>query len=185
MSCFRLKESLFLHAHAQLEGIPRRQLEHHLRRCPACRAQCSAWQQESRLWRTALAEEVQLNGSAARLQSAVAERIRSEPRRQGSEGASGGMREWVRSWITRSPAGSLSSAPTHPFPHSPTRPLARLLALTALLALALTALAAFGPPLGVRVSRLWQKITARGPNCDQPPPVNRTPPGGTEDPGGR
>jgi hypothetical protein len=168
MNCSRRKKSLLLHAHGQLEGIPRRRMEYHLRRCAACRAQCSAWQQESRLWRTALAGEVELNGSAARLQSAVAERIRSEPRPARSEWASGRVGEWVRSRIT----------------NSPTHQLARLLVLAALLALALNALAAFGPPLGARVSRLWQKITARSPNCDQPPPVNRTPPGGTEDPGG-
>jgi anti-sigma factor RsiW len=156
MNCTRLKESLFLHAHEELGGVPRLLVEHHLRRCPACRAKWSQWNQERSQWRRALAAEVELNGSAGRVRDAVASRIRAEPRERPQAAA----RRTGRQVAQRRAA---------------------LVLLALLLALMTSAFAAFGPSLGRSVHRLWIKV--HPPSCDQPLPVNQTPPGGTEDSG--
>jgi len=158
MNCTRLKESLFLHAHEELGGVPRFLVEHHLKHCPACRAKWSQWNQERSQWRRALAAEVELNGSAGRVRDAVASRIRAEPR--------------ARAQTRLRPAG---------------RPLAyrrtALVLLALLLALTTSTFAAFGPSLSRSAHRFWIRVIHPPSTCDQPPPVNQTPPGGTEDAG--
>src|ERR1051325_3232033 len=78
MICYRIKESVFLHAHGQLNGLPRVLVEYHLSRCPGCRAQSESWAAERTCWREALTSHPGLNGSADAARRTVAERIRSE-----------------------------------------------------------------------------------------------------------
>src|SRR5437773_8728698 len=133
MNCTRLKESLFLHAHEELVGVPRLLVEQHLKRCPACRAKWSQWNQERSQWRRALAAEVELNGSAGRVRDAVASRIRAEPRAR----VQAGMPPAGRQLAHRRAALAL---------------------LALLLALMTSAFAAFGPSIGRGARRLWMRV---------------------------
>jgi anti-sigma factor RsiW len=156
MTCFHLRKSLFLHAHQQLGGVPRLVVQHHLTRCAECRAEWQQWSEERCQWRRALVEEVYLNGSAGRLQAAVAQRIRLEPR------------------------GAVAAAPRA----LPRRRVSALAIVALVLALLATAVAAFGPAVRTDIHRAWLHFVSQGPSCEGIPPVNRTPPGGQEDPYG-
>jgi predicted anti-sigma-YlaC factor YlaD len=78
MICIQIKESVFLHAHGQLHGLPRVMVEYHLSRCPACRARAEGWATEEAQWRAVFQAEPGLNGSAASMRRAVSERIRAD-----------------------------------------------------------------------------------------------------------
>jgi anti-sigma factor RsiW len=80
MSCGRYEQSLFLHAHGQLEGPSRRQLERHLRDCEACRRQWREWAGEAGDWRQALAVSDGRDPGEAALRQAIASRVRALPR---------------------------------------------------------------------------------------------------------
>lgn len=161
MTCSRIRRSLFIHAHEPLRGPQRLLVEYHLSHCPACRAQWGNWSHEGKQWRRALEEEPEPNGSAARLRSAVAARIRSKPAVN------------PRARVSRTAPGAGSHR----------RPRLALLLIAALLTIAINVLAAFGPSLAGGARRLWLHVTRRILFCDQVPKVNRTPPGGTESPG--
>jgi anti-sigma factor RsiW len=150
MICFRIKESVFMHAHGELRGLPRVMVEYHLSRCPACRAQHHHWAAEGAQWRAALVAQPGLNGSAASVRQAISQRIRSDNSR---------------------------SAPTPRALSAPSRKLT-LIVIGALLALAISAFAAFGPSIVHRIERMWSKTTSTPVDCNSINAPLRTPPGG-------
>jgi anti-sigma factor RsiW len=120
MTCRAHEKTLLLGAHGQLDGVRRLWLEAHLRGCPDCRELWARWVMERDAMRHALAPP-DLDPNAERLMTAVAVRIRTEPRE-----------------------GAFAPAPAHAGPRS----LVRLLALAALvvvLATAAAAMAVLGP----------------------------------------
>jgi len=80
MTCSQLDLSLLLHAHEQPGGAPKLFLEAHLKRCPHCRERWARWTLERNAMRHALAPLGEDAGAAERLRTAVAIRIRTEPR---------------------------------------------------------------------------------------------------------
>lgn len=78
MSCPRLEQSVFLHAHGQLNGVQSWLVEAHLQQCPVCRARWAQWTVERDRLRRAFsplpADPVGLTG----LSAAVGARIRTE-----------------------------------------------------------------------------------------------------------
>ena len=152
MICFRIKESVFMHAHGELHGLPRVMVEYHLSRCPACRAQHDNWAAEGTQWRSALAMQPGLNGSAASVRQAIAQRIRS---------------------------GGSGSAPAPRSVSVPSRKLTLIL-IGAALALAISAFAASGPTLIRSIQRLWKKTMSAPVDCNTINAPLRTPPGGNE-----
>lgn len=122
MSCPRLEQSVFLHAHGQLQGIQSWLVESHLQRCSVCRAQWAQWTVERDQLRRAFspmpADPVGLTG----LSAAVGARIRTERAMPGEE-----------------------PARVHPRRSSPS--LVAVALAVALLAVAISALAAFWQPV--------------------------------------
>lgn len=156
MICFRIRRSLFIHAHEPLRGLPRLLVDYHLNRCPACRAQWECWSREGNDLRRALQAEPELNGSAGKLRGAVAAQISAIPA-----------------------AGHRVAGRTRQV-GSRRRPRLAVLLAAALLALVVNAVAAFGPSLAAGARRLWRHVARHVVIfCDQVPKVNRTPPGGT------
>ena len=121
MSCRALEQVLLLRAHGQLGGVRRVWLDSHLRHCPACRELWARYVLEKDAMRRALTPPAEVDASAERLMTAVAVRIRTEPRE-----------------TLPSTAASFS------FPRKPSRLLA-LGVLVLLLACGAAALAALGP----------------------------------------
>lgn len=78
MSCPRLEQRVFLHAHGQLGGVQGWLVEAHLQHCTVCRAQWAQWTVERDRLRRAFsplpAEPANLTG----LSAAVGARIRAE-----------------------------------------------------------------------------------------------------------
>lgn len=78
MSCPRLEQRVFLHAHGQLSGVESWLVESHLHRCTVCRAQWAQWTVERDRLRRSFsplpADPVGLTG----LSAAVGARIRTE-----------------------------------------------------------------------------------------------------------
>lgn len=159
MSCGRYQQSLFLHAHGQLDGTDRRQLDRHLRECDACRARWRQWAGETSAWRQALAGPGARDPGEAAIRQAIAGRVRQLPR--------------------------TPPAPALALPRL--QPRARFVLLAAaLLALLLVALAAYrGTHWRRTSSRASQRsgasatvTPANAPaNCPIPEPEPQTPPG--------
>jgi anti-sigma factor RsiW len=122
MSCPRLEQSVFLHAHGQLNGVQSWLVESHLQHCTVCRARWAQWTVERDRLRRAFAplpaDPVGLTG----LSAAVGARIRTE-------------RAFPEETSSRPRRPGLSRAPV-----------AVALAVT-LLAVAISALAAFWQPV--------------------------------------
>jgi anti-sigma factor RsiW len=78
MSCPRLEQSVFLHAHGQLPGIRGWMVESHLQRCTVCRARWAQWTVERDQFRRALAPMPADPVGFTGLTAAVGARIRAE-----------------------------------------------------------------------------------------------------------
>lgn len=78
MSCPRLEQSVFLHAHGQLPGIRGWLVESHLQRCTVCRARWAQWTVERDQLRRALAPMPAAPVGLTGLTAAVGARIRTE-----------------------------------------------------------------------------------------------------------
>lgn len=160
MSCRALEQSLLLHAHGQSTGMLGFWVDAHLRGCPSCREKWARWVLEKDAMRRALSPAPELDPTAERLMTAVAVRIRTEPR-------------------DKAPVEKRNTLAAYRKP-------ARVLALTALIALLASAAAALaalqplaGPNLGFLPSA-WRPasepcrppLIGPGPNGIVPPGIS-------------
>lgn len=80
MNCRAFEQLLLLRAHGQLGGVRRFWLDAHVRNCTSCREKWASWVLEKDAMRQALAPPPKQDPTAEQLRTAVAIRIRTEPR---------------------------------------------------------------------------------------------------------